>query len=192
MRSGCAPLPLDAYSRIWYAESTQQRNQDRETMAENTAARHVTIAGKPFDLRHSDVLEALQNVEPEPISSHFVVVGSRRFPPKQVIGQITGLDRADFTTHQARRTLLRLGFTAGRRGSSSNPTQTRAEAPDESLAERMRAFTGEWIAIKNDEILHASSTPQALVRWLGNHGQKADSVFRVPEDDLAAGGLAPL
>jgi len=161
-------------------------------MSENTAACHVTIAGKPFDLRRSDVLKALRNADPEPISSHFVVIGSSRFPPKQVIGEITGLDRADFTTHQARRTLLRLGFTAGRRGSSSRPALARAEAPDESLAERMRAFTGEWIAVRDDEILRASSTPQALVRWLGKHGQKADSVFRVPEDDLAASGLAPL
>jgi hypothetical protein len=161
-------------------------------MPENIGARHVTIAGKPFDLRRSDILKALRDVDPEPIASHFVVVGSRRFPPKQVIGKITGLDRADFTTHQARRTLLRLGFTAGRRGSRSRPALARAEAPDESLAERMRPFIGEWIAIKDDEILHASSTPQALVRWLGNHGQKADSVFRVPEDDLAASGLAPL
>jgi hypothetical protein len=161
-------------------------------MAENTAARHVTIAGRSFTLRRGDVLKALRNVDPEPIYSHFVVVGSRRFPPRQVIGEITCLDRADFTTHQARRTLLRLGFTAGRRGSQSTSPLARTEAPDESLAERMRAFTGEWIAIKDDEILHASSTPQALVRWLGNHGQKADSVFRVPEDDLAVSGLAPL
>jgi hypothetical protein len=161
-------------------------------MAANTSTRHVTIAGKPFVLRRSDVLKTLQGIEPEPIASHFVVVGSRRFPPKQVIGEITGLDRADFTTHQARRTLLRLGFTAGRRGPGSRPTRARTEAPDESLAEQMRAFTGEWVAIKDDEILHASSTPQALVRWLGNHGQKADSVFRVPEDDLAASGLGPL
>ncbi len=161
-------------------------------MAENTAVRHVTIAGRPFTLRRSEVLKALRNVDPEPISSHFVVVDSRRFPPKQVIGEITGLDRADFTTHQARRTLLRLGFTAGRRNSRSRPTLAKTEAPDESLAERMRAFTGEWIAISDHEILYASTTPQALVRWLGNHGQKADSVFRVPEDDLAASGLAPL
>jgi hypothetical protein len=161
-------------------------------MTENTSTRHVTIAGKPFDLRRSEVLKAMLDVEPEPISSHFVVVDSRRFPPKQVISQITGLDRADFTTHQARRTLLRLGFTAGRRGPASRPTNRRSEAPEESLAERMRAFTGKWIAVKDDEILHASDTPRALVRWLGNHGQKADSVFRVPEDDLAASGLAPL
>jgi hypothetical protein len=161
-------------------------------MAENIAAHRVTIAGKPFVLRRSDVLKTLRNVDPEPISSHFVVVGSRRFPPKQIIGEVTGLDRADFTTHQARRTLLRLGFTAGRRGSGPKTGPARSEAPDESLAERMRNFTGEWIAVKDDEILHASSTPQALVKWLGSHGQKADSVFRVPEDDLAASGLAPL
>lgn len=161
-------------------------------MAENITVRRVTIAGQPFVLRRSDVLRTLRNAEPEPISSHFVVVGSRRFPPKQVISEVTGLDRADFTTHQARRTLLRLGFVAGRRGSGLKTGQATSKAPDESLAERMRDFTGEWIAIKDDEILHASSTPQALVRWLGNHGQKADSVFRVPEDDLAASGLAPL
>jgi hypothetical protein len=161
-------------------------------MAENVAVRNVTIAGQPFVLRRSDVLRALRNVEPEPISSHFVVVSSRRFPPKQVIGEVTGLDRADFTTHQARRTLLRLGFTAGRRGSDSKSAGAKPEAQDKSLAERMRAFTGEWVAIKDDEILHASKSPRALVGWLGKHGQKADSVFRVPEDDLAASGLAPL
>ncbi len=161
-------------------------------MTENIAVRHVTIAGQPFVLRRSDVLRALRGVEPEPISSHFVVVGSRRFPPKQEISEVTGLDRADFTTHQARRTLLRLGFTAGRRGSDSTSARAKSEAQDDSLAERMRAFTGEWVAIKDDEILHASKSPRALVGWLGKHGQKADSVFRVPEDDLAASGLAPL
>jgi hypothetical protein len=161
-------------------------------MTENIAVRRVTIAGQPFVLRRSDVLKTLRGVEPEPISSHFVVVGSRRFPPKQVIGEVTGLDRADFTTHQARRTLLRLGFVAGRRGSESRSARANPEVQDESLAERMRAFTGEWVAIKDDEILHASKSPQALVRWLGNHRQKADSVFRVPEDDLAASGFAPL
>ena len=33
--------------------------------------------------------------------------GGRPFPPKQVICLATGLDRADFTTHQARRILTR-------------------------------------------------------------------------------------
>ena len=160
-------------------------------MTENIAVRHVTIAGQPFALRRSDVIRALRSVDPEPISSHFVVVGSRRFPPKQVLGEVTGLDRADFTTHQARRTLLRLGFAAGRRGSGSS-LQAKSGAQGERPAERLRAFTGEWVAIKDDEVLHAARSPQALVGWLARHGQKADSVFRVPEDDLAASGMAPL
>jgi hypothetical protein len=160
-------------------------------MPEKTAARQVTIAGHPFELRRRDVVRALRGIDPEPITSHFVVVGSRRFPPKQVIGQVTGLDRADFTSHQARRTLMRLGFSTGRRAGTSSSPRPRAVEHDR-LAERLREFTGEWVAIKDDDVLHASDSPQALVGWLARHSQKADSVFRVPEDDLAASGLAPL
>ncbi len=39
--------------------------------------------------------------------------------------------------------------------------------------------------------MDATESPQELVAWLGRHGQKADSMFRVPEDELAATGLAP-
>ena len=62
----------------------------------------------------------------------------------------------------------------------------------ECLAERLRPLAGQWVAVKDDDILHVAGSPQALVGWLGKHGQKADSVFRVPEDELAATGLAPL
>jgi len=37
-----------------------------------------------------------------PISSHYVVIDGRRFLPKQVIGEVTGLDRADFTCFYSR------------------------------------------------------------------------------------------
>lgn len=166
-------------------------------MAETNVARRVTISGQPFLLRSSDVASALRAVEPEPIQSHFVVIEARRFPPKQVISELTGLDRADFTTHQARRTLMRLGFAAGRRrgaASTSSTGDARAEtdARPEGLGERLRPLAGQWVAIKDEDILHAARSPQALVGWLSQHGQNADSVFRVPEDDLAATGLAPL
>jgi hypothetical protein len=36
------------------------------------------------------------------VYDHFAVVNGRRFPPKQVISLVTGLDRADFNMHQAR------------------------------------------------------------------------------------------
>lgn len=145
-------------------------------------------------------MRSVRRFDPEPIKSHYVVVGSRRYPPKQVISAVTGLDRADFTTHQARRTLMRLGFPVGRREGSTRAgargvvsgRQLAREDNSERLADRLRPLMGQWVAIKDDDVLHAAPSPHALIGWLGRHGQKADSVFRVPEDELAGTGLAPL
>ncbi len=166
-------------------------------MPEKAVVRQVKIAGRPFVLRNTDVVRVLGKLDPEPITSHFVVVGARRFPPKQVVSEVTGLDRADFTTHQARRTLIRLGFAAGRRaarGSSSRFTgiQRQRGADPERLADRLRSLSGQWVAVKDDDVIHATESPQELVGWLGRHGQMADSMFRVPEDEVASSGLAPL
>jgi hypothetical protein len=170
-------------------------------MAENPEAARVRIAGQPFLLRRRDVVRALRKVAPEPITSHFVVVGDERFPPKQVISAVTGLDRADFTTHQARRTLMRLGFSAGRRNPGTSRgvlaadgrrREGRSPADAGELADRLQPLVGKWVAIKDDDVLHAAGTPQELVGWLSRHGQQADTMFRVPEDERAATGLAPL
>lgn len=162
-------------------------------MAERATERDVRIAGQPFRLRDRDVLRAMRTLDPEPIASHFVVVGARRFPPKQVISAVTGLDRADFTTHQARRTLLRLGFTAGRRAAQRPGSRPSTASTDGGgLADQLRDLAGQWVAIKDDDVLYAAATPQRLVGWLAEHGQKADSVYRAPEDEVAATGLAPL
>jgi hypothetical protein len=122
------------------------------------------------------------------------VVDDRRFPPKQIISAVTGLDRADFTTHQARRTLMRLGFVAGRRGARPLGTAPRGgvEPVTEPLSDRLRPLVGQWVAVVDKDVIHAANTPQELVRWLSQHGERADRVFRVPEDDVAATGLAPL
>jgi len=177
-----------------------QRNQDGEPDPRTGGDRNVTIAGQPFVLRAQEVSGALRDVEPEPIASHYVVVGARRYPPKQVISVLTGLDRADFTTHQARRTLMRLGFPVGRRAGrirtgTSGVLSLHPDSPaedSERLADRLRPLAGQWVAIKDDDLLHAAPSPHALIAWLGRHGRRADSVFRVPEDDLAGTGLAPL
>lgn len=164
-------------------------------MAENAIERHVRIAGQDFRMRSTEVARVLHTLEPEPIKSHFVVIENRRFPPKQVISAVTGLDRADFTTHQARRTLMRLGFPAGRRGAAAGATTADSTPPvlsGQSLADRLRPLVGQWVAIKDDEIMHAATSPHRLVGWLTEHGQQADSMFRVPEDARATTGLAPL
>lgn len=61
--------------------------------------RTVQISGQRFELESRHITRTLSRALPEPIRDHYVVVGGRRFPPKQVIALVTGLDRADFTTH---------------------------------------------------------------------------------------------
>ena len=75
---------------------------------------HVTIARHPFDLDRAEVERTMREVRPDPLRSHYVIVNGRRYPPKQVIATVTGLDRSDFITTQARNVLERLGFRSGR------------------------------------------------------------------------------
>jgi hypothetical protein len=177
-----------------------------------TTPHTVTIAKRRFELRRDGVESATDRVLPEPIASHYVVIGARRYPPKQVIGLVTGLDRADFTSHQARRVLMGLGFAVGRRPGAAEPTNRGDANPqsarplaeraagaaalgadrDRRLAETLRAFRGEWVATKDGELLVAAPTPKELVGWLARHDRRADSMFRVPEDEIALSGLAPL
>lgn len=170
-----------------------------------TALNTVTIAKQRFELRRDRIEQATRRVLPEPISSHYVVIGNRRYPPKQVIGLVTGLDRADFTSHQARRVLMGLGFAVGRRRVPASGTRGKTEQAgipadaggagshrESELAETLRSLRGEWVATKDGELLVAAPTPKELVGWLARHDRRADSMFRVPEDELALGGLAPL
>jgi hypothetical protein len=169
----------------------------------------VTIAKRRFELRRDRVERMMRQVLPEPLASHYVVIGRHRYPPKQVIALVTGLDRADFTSHQARRVLMGLGFPVGRRESapsnargegrlaqaSSRRTASAAGAKEHrgrELAETLRSFPGQWVAVKDEELLVAAPTPKEVVGWLARHDLRADSMFRVPEDELALSGLAPL
>ena len=109
------------------------------------------------------------------------MVAGRRFPPKQVLAAVTGLDRADFTTHQARRILKRLGFTAARAG-TSDPADDGAPGEVSEQAEALRPFIGQWVALSSpSEVLVAAETPQEVLAWLARHEQRAPyGMFRVP------------
>lgn len=63
---------------------------------------------------------------------------------------------------------------------------------DERLLEMLRARQGRWVAVKGEELLVAALSPEDVVDWLARHDQRADSMFRIPEDELALSGLAPL
>jgi hypothetical protein len=159
---------------------------------------HV-VAGRRFELDREQVERALAGELPEPLRDHFVVVAGRRYPPKQALAAVTGLDRADFTTHQARRILARLGFVAGRRSRAerdAGPVTSDARAPHGGRqAEALRPFIGKWVALGDRpwEVLVAADTPQDVLAWLARHGRRASGgMFRVPESERDAEVVGPL
>jgi hypothetical protein len=164
----------------------------------------VTVSGHQYNLDSESVEAALQAALPEPIHEHFVVVNGRRWPPKQVLAWMTGLDRADFTTHQARSALARLGFPVGRAARTrphrpQTPQDAVPSPPDAAKtnghagppAEALRPFIGLWVAVRGDEVLVAAPSPKEVVAWLSQHRQRAHSMFRVVDSDQAITGAAP-
>jgi hypothetical protein len=79
-----------------------------------TDGRDFTLGGRRMRLSRSEVERALRHVEPEAIRSHAVKVNGTLYPMKQAFARATGIDVADFTTHQARRQLKALGFPVSR------------------------------------------------------------------------------
>jgi hypothetical protein len=156
-----------------------------------------TVAGQPFQLERADIERCLRNLLPDPVHEHYVVVRGRRFPPKQVLSCVTGLDRADFTTHQARRILKRLGFVAAR---LERAEAQRPQGRDDGLelrggrqAEALRPYVGQWVALAGPtEVLVAADSPQEVLAWLAKHERRAPyGMFRVPRSVADAEGAAP-
>lgn len=152
----------------------------------------VKIAHRSFTLVLKEVEDRLSRVLPEPLDDHSVVIAGRRFPPKQVISLITGLDRADFNSHQARHILGRLGFVLGRRFKEATVQDAIRPGPHQGReADSLRPFIGRWVAQRGLEVLVAADTPQAVLAWLERHNQRADAMFRVPVDEAESGGISP-
>jgi hypothetical protein len=154
-----------------------------------------TIAGQPFELEADEVEESLSGLLPDPVHEHYVVVSGRRYPPKQVLSCVTGLDRADFTTHQARRVLRRLGFVAARRTSEDGEDSTGGgDGPrGGKQAEALRPYLGKWVALAGPtDVLVAADTPHEVLAWLARHERRASyGMFRVPASASEAEGAAP-
>ncbi len=148
----------------------------------------ATVAGHEYEFDASIVESVLESVDPEPITEHYVVVRGRRFPPKQVLALVTGLDRADFTTHQARSILRRLGFGVHRRSQAADPSGTGAGTATTGDANGLEAHAGRWVAQVGSEIVYAADDPESVTRWLRRHGRRA-RVWRVPANHGDAGSM---
>lgn len=154
-----------------------------------------TISGRDFELDHADIERCLLNRLPDPVREHYVVVRGIRFPPKQVLSCATGLDRADFTTHQARRILKRLGFVAARAAHDQEEHVEETAGPPHGgrQAGALRPYIGKWVALAGPtDVLVAADSPQAVLGWLAQHERRASyGMFRVPASTSEAEGVAP-
>lgn len=162
------------------------------------ASVHATIAHHPFDLTREHVEGAMAGVTPESIQAHYVIVNGRRYPPKQVIDVVTGLDRSSFITTQARRVLERLGFTVGRLGTShvttAVPIGSGSPADDrlEREAAMLRPYLGQFVAVDPDwsEVIASGPDPRAVSRAL-RAISRTGVIFKVPTDPARdVGGFA--
>lgn len=153
----------------------------------------ATVAGEDFELDADDIERAVASIDPEPIREHYVVIGRRRYPPKQVLAAVTGLERGDFTTHQARSILRRLGFGVHRKGYVPSPRDgapPRGEDPARNdytaswphkgrEAAALAPYRGRFVAQVGLEVLYDADSPYEVVHWLRRNGLRA-RVWRVP------------
>lgn len=70
----------------------------------------MKVGGRDFDLTKQEVEARMKGEDPELIQKHVVEVNGQMFPPKQVLGHVTGWARTSFTTMEAQRVLTRIGF----------------------------------------------------------------------------------
>jgi hypothetical protein len=76
----------------------------------NSKDSQMKVGGRDFNLTKREVETRMEGVDPELIQKHMLEVNGQMFPPKQVLGHVTGWERTSFTTMEAQRVLTRIGF----------------------------------------------------------------------------------
>jgi hypothetical protein len=99
----------------------------------------MKVGGRDFNLTRQDVEARMMGEDPELIQKHMVEVNGQMFPPKQVLGHVTGWDRTSFTTMEAQRVLTRIGFVCAeaRGGRMRQAGQVVMDAVRDSARETM-------------------------------------------------------
>lgn len=69
----------------------------------------VTLSGRQYHVEREDA-EAVAGDEPRSIQRYAVVIAGRRYPLKQVAARALGVPPVAFTSQQAYRWLINLGF----------------------------------------------------------------------------------
>jgi hypothetical protein len=69
-----------------------------------------TIKGKEFDITTQEIVAAIKGNEPRLIKKSYVEIEGTRYPIKQVVELVTGLNPIAFTSMYANDILSKMGF----------------------------------------------------------------------------------
>src|ERR1700712_4707318 len=148
------------------------------------------------------VEQRVADVDPRPVKVNFVVVKGRRYPPKQVIELAFPGTPVSVRADEAARVLHRLGFPTGRakahgpkpwipvRTLGHASSQATPVSSDDAFDAQLRAHVGEWVATRGTKLLVAAADAKSVVAWLGEHNEKADTMYKVPRDLSEVSGTA--
>jgi hypothetical protein len=70
-----------------------------------------TLRGKTFEKRKHDFVKATKGMEPGRIKKYSTIIGSKRYPIRQVLAAATKLPAIAITSQDAYRVLEKFGFT---------------------------------------------------------------------------------
>lgn len=123
------------------------------------------VRGRQFLIAKSEVEARLASVEPQPVTTHFVLVGGRRYPVRQVLAEITGLPSVAIATSHAYDILARLGFRPDEEEDDQMAVSTALATTPPPPPDENAAITAVCIFLEEQgfEIRHVSSTDEVGV-----------------------------
>lgn len=68
------------------------------------------IKGKNYETAMENIINSMKNIDPEPVKIHYIKIGNKEYPIKQVISETLNIPRISFTSMYAYNILEKLGF----------------------------------------------------------------------------------
>jgi hypothetical protein len=125
------------------------------------------VGGREIEVSKEQVVETMNDQEPEIVREYFVELPSGWFPPKQVLGQVTQWPRSTFTSHEAIRVLNRLGLLCRRTDElGSGRISEQSSGADETLIVLLQAEVRELrisVKVLEEAVVGLSARCDALV-----------------------------
>jgi len=88
----------------------------------------ITLKGRKRLVTPERVIDALEGIDPEPMTMYMVDIAGERYPVKQAVCETFGIERTDVGTRDAQRVMERLGFVV-----TKHPVGVKRRAPKKRL-----------------------------------------------------------